>query len=88
MKLDDYKMREAFRTQDIEGILKGLREHFGIMFDSSSAEIVRDDPHVDNEIILFSTLEYYSWSETEGFTSHDFAHPLSPLLRICFAVQR
>lgn len=87
MKLDHYCMLEAFKSQDIEGICNGLKEHFGISFSSALAEIVDDDRHAGDEIILFSDKAYYSWSDVEGFTSHEFRHPLHTLLRICFAVK-
>ena len=89
MKFDHYQMLEAFNAQDIGSICNTLKAHFGISFDADLAEVVIGDPHyIKNEITLFVDKAFYSWSDTEGFHSHDFLHPLMPLLRICFAMCR
>ena len=88
MKLNHYLMLEAFQRRDIEEIYRLFKAQFGIGFDTSSAEVVVDDPYAGNEILMYRSNEYYSWSDAEGFYSNTFVDAINPLLRVVFAMKR
>ena len=88
MKLNHYLMLDAFQRRDIDEIYRLFKAQFGIDFDTAHAEVVVDDPYAGNEILLYRSKEYYSWSDWEGFYSNTFIDTIHPLLRVVFAMKQ
>jgi len=87
MKLAHYQMLDAFQRRDIDEIYRLFKAQFKIDFDTAHAQVVVDDPYACNEILLYRSKEYYSWSDWECFYSNTFAAAVDPMLRIVFAMK-
>lgn len=86
MKLDHYRMMDAFQTKNVGAICSIFEDHFGISLSGISAEVIRRDHYAGNEIVLFMGNGHYYWSESEGFFSGKFIDPFPIMLRINFMV--
>lgn len=88
MKLAHYQMVEAFQRRDMDEIYRLFKAQFGIDFDTASAEVMDDNPYYGDEIVMYRSKEYYSWSTTEGFYSDTFVDTFYPRLRVVFAMKQ